>query len=380
MDLSLNDTQRLIQDSARDFVRGSCGRDLLLRLDRDPAALMSTLWRPMSELGWTGMAIPESFGGTGNTATDVAVLFEELGAGPVPGPLFSSAVLCARILLEAAGEDMKKAWLPRIASGERVFALALTEAQYGWQPERIRVAARRDGDGYRLTGTKVFVHDALHATDLLVAARIDGAAGVSLVRIDATAPGVAVRELGGFITGMSEVRLDDVAVRGADVVGAAGGAWDPMARAMLAVAPVLCAYKVGGCRMVYEMSVNYARERTQFGQIIGRFQRVQDHIIHIVNYLDAARWTTYEALWKLDSGMDAAASCHVAKAVSSESYMRACDYAHEVHAGIGVVREYGLTLHTRMSRALYHCLGAPGLHRRQLEHVLELVPADATSR
>src|SRR5688572_19831742 len=135
MDLSLNDTQQLIQDSARDFVRGSCGRDSLLEIDRNPAALMDKVWPQMCELGWTGMAIPEAYGGTGNCATDVAVLFEELGAGPVPGPLFSSSVLCARILLDSGTEDVKRTWLPLIASGERVFALALTEAQYGWSGE-----------------------------------------------------------------------------------------------------------------------------------------------------------------------------------------------------------------------------------------------------
>ncbi len=375
MDLSLNDTQQLIQDSARDFVRGACGRDVLLKFDRDPAAMMDGLWRQMSELGWTGMAIPEQYGGTGNAMTDVAVLFEELGTGPVPAPLFSSAVLCARILLEAAGESTKKAWLPRIASGERVFALALTEAQYGWSADGIRLTARSEGADFLLTGTKVFVHDALYATDLLVAARIENEAGVSLFRVDARAPGVAIRTLEGFLTGMSEVNFDNVRVSGGDLIGAAGAAWDALERAMLAAIPVLCAYKVGGCRTVFEMSVSYARERTQFGQAIGRFQRVQDHVIHIVNHLDSARWTTYEALWKLDSGADAAASVHVAKSVASESYMRACDFAHEVHAGIGVVREYGLTLHTRMSRSLYHCLGAPRLHRKRLESVLGLAPA-----
>jgi alkylation response protein AidB-like acyl-CoA dehydrogenase len=375
MDLSLNDTQRLIQDSARDFVRGACDRDVLLKLDRNPAAVMEGIWQQMSELGWTGMAIPEEYGGTGNALTDVAVLFEELGMGPVPGPLFSSAVLCSRLLLEAADEKTKKAWLPRIASGERVFALALTEGQYGWSTDAVRLAAKKDGKDFRLSGTKAFVHDALHATDLLVAARTEGGAGVSLFRVDAKAAGVAVRPLEGFLTGMSEVVLDNVRVSGDDVVGAAGAAEAALDRTLLAVVPVLCAYKVGGCRMVYDMSVNYARERTQFGQIIGRFQRVQDHVIHMVNYLDAARWTTYEALWKIDSGADAAASVHVAKSVASESYMRACDFAHEVHAGIGVVREYGLTLHTKMSRSLYHCLGAPSLHRKRLESVLRLVPA-----
>ena len=375
MDLSLNDTQQLIQDSARDFVRGSCDRDTLLRLDRDPAAIMQTLWQPMSELGWTGMAIPEQYGGTGNSHTDVAVLFEELGTGPVPGPLFSSAVLCARILLEARDEKTKAAWLPRIAAGERIFALALTEDRYALSADAVRLPAARAGADCLLTGTKVFVHDALHATDLLVAARIEGDAGVSLFRVDAGAPGVAVRALDGFIAGLCEVVLDKVRVGPADVVGTPGHAWDALERAMRVATPVLCAYKVGACRKVYDMSLNYARERTQFGQIIGRFARVQDHVIHMVNYLDAARWTTYEALWKLDSGADAAGSIHVAKSVASESYLRACDFAHEVHAGIGVVREYGLTLHTRMSRSLYHCLGAPKHHRRRLEHVLDLVPA-----
>jgi alkylation response protein AidB-like acyl-CoA dehydrogenase len=336
---------------------------------------MDGLWRQMAELGWTGMALPEQYGGTGNSMTDVAVLFEELGTGPVPGPLFSSAVLCARILLEAANDVTKKAWLPRIASGERVFALALTETQYGWSAEAIRLKARNEGRDFLLSGAKVFVHDAQHATDLLVAARVEGGAGVSLFRVDSKARGVAVRPLEGFLTGLSEVTFEKVRVAGSDLVGWAGAAADALERAMLATTPVLCAYKVGGCKKVFDMSVTYARERTQFGQVIGRFQRVQDHIIHIVNHLDAARWTTYEALWKLDSGMDAQASIHVAKSVASESYMRACDFAHEVHAGIGVVREYGLTLHTKMSRSLYHCLGAPALHRKKLEGVLKLVPA-----
>ncbi len=375
MDLSLNDTQRLIQDSARDFVRGSCDRDILLKLDSNPAQFMDKIWPQMVEMVWTGIAIPEQYGGSGNCLTDVAVLFEERGTGPVPGPLFSSAVLCARILLEAASESTKKAWLPKIASGERVFALALTEGQYAWSPDGIRLKAKRDGKDFLLSGTKVFVHDAQYASDLLVVAGIEGARGISLFRVDAKAPGVAVRVLDGFMSGTCEVSFDKVRVSAGDLVGAAGAAWDAIERGTLAATPVLCAYTVGGCKKVFDMSNIYARERTQFGQPIGRFARVQDHIIHIVNYLDAARWTTYEALWKLDSRMDAAGSVHIAKSVASESYLRACDFAHEVHAGIGVMHEYGLTLHTKMSRSLYHCLGAPKQHRKRLESVLGLVPA-----
>jgi len=375
MDLSLDDTQSLIQESARDFVRNACNREVLLKLDRNPAETMRLLWPKLAELGWAGMAIPEQYGGTGNSMTDVAVLFEELGTGPVPGPLLSSAVVAAQIVLEAANPEQKEAWLPQIASGERVFALALTEAQYGWTAQAVSARARSQGGAHLVSGTKVMVHDAIFATDLLVPLKLDGDSGHSLVRIDAKAAGVAIRALEGFLTGVCEVVFDDVRVARDDVLGYSGEAWPALEHALLRAVPVLCAYQVGGCKAVFEKSVEYSREREQFGQAIGRFQRVQDHVIQIVNHLDAARWTTYEALWKLDAGLEAEGSIRMAKAVASESYLRACDFAHEVHAGIGVVREYGLTLHTKMSRTLYHCLGGPSVHRKHLERVLKLVAA-----
>ena len=375
MDLSLSETQQLIQESARDFVRNDCAKDKLAEFDKQQAPVDAELWRKMAQLGWMGMVIPEEYGGTGNTMTDVAVLFEELGRGPVPGPMLSSAVLGASILLEAGSADQKKSWLPEVATGDRILALAATEAQYGWSANHIQMTARRKGGDYTLTGTKLFVQDAASATDLLVLVRAEDGDGISLLRVDAGAPGVSIRPLAGFITGAAEVKFEDVRVGGDDLIGEAGAAWPALGRAMQPAIPILCAYKVGGCQAVFDMSVEYSRERTQFGQPIGRFQRVQDHIVHIVNHLDAARWTAYEALWKLDSGRDAASSVHMAKAVASESYMRACDYGHEVHAGIGVVREYGLTLHTKMSRTLYHFLGAPKQHRKLLEPLLKLTPA-----
>jgi alkylation response protein AidB-like acyl-CoA dehydrogenase len=371
MDLSLNDTQQLIQDSAKDFVQGSCERDVLLKFDRGPLTIMDKHWQQMSEMGWAGMAIPEEFGGSGNSLTDVAVLFEELGTGPVPGPLFTSAVLCARIIMAAGSAAQKQALLPGIASGKRIFSLAYTEVQYGWSPERIKMKAKKSGSDYVLSGTKLFIEDAQYATDLLVVAGVEGGAGLSVFRVDAKAAGVSVRPLTGFMVGQAEVILKDVKVAAADAMLDTG---DQLARALLQAAPILCAYKVGGCKRAYEMSLAYAGERKQFNTVIGRFPRVQDHLINAVNALDSARWTTYEALWKLDNNMeDAAGSVHVAKAVASESYVRATDMAHEVHAGIGVLREYGLTLHTKMSRSLYHTLGSPREHHRLLERALKLV-------
>ena len=370
MDLSLNETQLLIKEMTSDFVRNDCDKDTLLDLDLLPAPMTDDLWRKIAELGWMGMMIPEEYGGTGNSYTDVAVLYEELGRGPVPGPMFASGVLSASIILEAGTASQKKDWLPELATGTRVFVTAITEAQYGWTERHVQMIALAKGSDYNLSGVKLFVQDAANATDLLVAARVDGE--VALFRIDAKASGVSIRPLDGFISGTTEIIFDNVAVSGADRLN---DGWDAFERAAQPAIPILCAYKAGACGAIFDLSVEYSRERQQFGQPIGRFQRVQDHIIHIVNYLDSARWTTYEALWKLDTGMDAAPCVHTAKVVSSDSYLRACDFGHEVHAGIGVVREYGLTLHTKMSRTLFHHLGAPTHHRKALERALNLIPA-----
>ncbi|NKB58422.1 MAG: hypothetical protein GKS00_19010 [Alphaproteobacteria bacterium] len=370
MDLSLTETQQLIQDSTRDFVRNDYTKEVLLDLDEMPEPLTKELWTKVSQLGWMGMAIPEKYGGTGNSLTDVAVLYEELGRGPVPGPSFSSGVLGALTLLNTASPAHKEAWLPEVASGERILALAVTEKRYGWSPGHIEMTAKQDGGDYVLTGTKLFVHDAASATDLLVLAKTES--GLSMLRVDANIPGVSIRVLPGFLSGVTEVTFDNVKVPGEDLIGTEGAAWASFDAALRSAIPVLCAYKVGACQALFELSVAYSRERTQFGQPIGKFQRVQDHIIHIVNYLDAARWTTYEALWKLDTGQDAASSVHMAKVLASDGYLRACDFTHEVHAGIGVMREYGLTLHTKMSRSLYHCLGAPKYHRKRMEGALGL--------
>ena len=118
------------------------------------------------------------------------------------------------------------------------------------------------------------------------------------------------------------------------------------------------------------MCLTYSKTRHQFGQPIGRFQRVQDHIIDIVNYLDSAKWTTYEALWKLDTAQESKVGIHMAGSLASEGYYLGCNAAHDVHAGVGIIREYGLTLHTKMSRTLYSYLGNPRYHRNEIAKAL----------
>ena len=372
MDLSLTEEQELLKATARDFMEREAGREALLAFDDDSAfGCSERVWRTAAEIGWLGMLTPERYGGSGGSLTDAAVVYERLGAGPLSGPFFSSGALGALIVNEAGDGGARSRWLPNIAAGREIAALALTEPDYGWGADAVRMSARPTSAGYALSGTKLFVHDALAATTLICAVRVQDSEGISLMMVDAQTPGVSVRPMSGFMGWVGEVVFDNAEIPQDAILGEVGGGWRPLQSAVRKAIPILCAYKVGAAQAVFDMTLEYSRTRVQFGTPIGRFQRVQDHIVEMVNHLDAARWTTYEALWKLDSGRgDPAASVHLAKAVASEGYYQGCNHAHEVHAGMGVTREYGLTLHTRMSRTLYHCLGDPRFHRRRIAETL----------
>jgi alkylation response protein AidB-like acyl-CoA dehydrogenase len=376
MDLGLTEAQEILKGSVADFVQREYDKNTLFALEGAPTGITPELLRKVAELGWLGVVIPEAYGGEGRSFTDAAVLFEELGRGPVPGPFFASGVLGALTVLHGGTEAQKQAILPQVARGEHVLCVAATESDYGWRPDRVHLRPNLERGHYVLNGVKLFVHDAKAATHLLCVVRTSPASngssrGISLLIVDASAPGVSIRTLPGWMGQVDEIHFDNVQVPADAVLGGVEGrGWEIVEAAGLQAIPILCAYQVGSCQAVFEMAVAYSRTRIQFGQPIGRFQRVQDHIIGMVNQLDAARWTTYEALWKLDSGHPAAASVHLAKAVTSEAHLKVCDGAHEVHAGVGVIREYGLTLHTQRSRTLYHLLGDARYHRRRIADAL----------
>jgi alkylation response protein AidB-like acyl-CoA dehydrogenase len=372
VDLSLTEPQELLRASARSFVDREAPRHAIVAAQRGDAGLMPELWRKASTLGWPGILVPAAYGGSESSLTDAAVLFEELGRGPVPGPFFSSGVLGALTVLEAATEAQRRAILPRVARGEAVLTLAITEPNGSWGPQGVTLTPQRRGDRYRLDGVKLFVSDATAASHLVVVARTgDRPDDLGLLLVDVSTPGVRARALPGFLSWQAEVTFDGVEVPATELLGdRPGQGWVALERALVRAWPVLCSFMVGGCQAVFEMSVVHSQQRVQFGVPIGKFQRVQDHVIRLVNHLDAARWTTAEALWKLDTGRPAVDAVHLAKAVSSEAYLEACNAAHEVHAGQGSLTEYGLVAHTQMSRTLFPYLGDPRWHKRRMADAL----------
>lgn len=378
MDLALTPQQEMLKNAAKDFVAQECPKTFVREMDEQGDGFSRPLWKKVSDLGWAGMIIPEQYGGAGQGFTDLGVLYEEMGRGLLPSPHHSSAVLCSLILMNGGSDQQKQRLLPAIAKGEQILAFAFTEPDYGWEASQVTLSATAGGGGYVLNGTKLFVHDAHIADSLVVVARTRQGAnprdGITLFLVDRNAPNVAVRTLTGF-TGerQNEIRFNNVQVAADRVIGPVDGGWAILEKSLDPATAALCAYMVGGIQEIFEWTVNYGRTRQQFGVPIGTFQRVQDHVVEIVNHLDAARWTTFEALWKIDAnqpGITEAVS--VAKAVASEAYERGTFHAHEVHAGIGISKEYGLHLYTKKARTLFSYLGDPSYHRSRIAQLLAL--------
>jgi alkylation response protein AidB-like acyl-CoA dehydrogenase len=369
MDLKLNDDQNMLKKVAADFVKGEAPSYVITDWYQKKQAFVPALYKKTAELGWLGMTVPDEFSGGGSSAIDCAVVFEELGRGPLPGPYFSCGVLAAQLILDGGSSALKKAWLPKICDGSAVIIPAISDDPMQFGPRSVQTRGFKSADGYKFHGTKRFVQDGSAASDFIVAAR-DEVGQVVLALVKRDAPGVIVDEVDGFMIGAAQVKLDGVAVAKDAMLNSSGGGWSVVESALDKVLPVLCAYKVGACQEIFEMTNEYTRTRVVFGQPIGRFQRVQDHCVDISIHLDGARWTTYETLWKLDSGIEARASVHQAKAVASEAYYQSCNFSHMVFAGAGTDYKHPLMAHSVLAHSLYQYLGTPLYHKRAMVDAL----------
>jgi alkylation response protein AidB-like acyl-CoA dehydrogenase len=332
-------------------------------------AFIPKLYKKTAEVGWLGMTVPDEFGGGGTSALDCAAVFEELGRAPLPGPYFSCGVLAAQLILDGGSAALKKAWLPKICDGTAVIIPAISDDPMQFGPRSVQTRASKSSDGYRFHGAKRFVQDGSAASHFVVAARAE-AGQIILALVERNAPGVTVTEVNGFMIGAAEVKLDGVAVGKEAMLNGSDSGWSVVESALGKVLPILCAYKVGACQEIFEMTNEYTRTRVVFGQPIGRFQRVQDHCVDISIHLDGARWTTYETLWKLDSGIEARASVHQAKAVASEAYYQSCNFSHMVFAGAGTDYKHPLMAHSVLAHSLYQYLGTPLYHKRAMVDAL----------
>ncbi|RIL05197.1 MAG: acyl-CoA dehydrogenase [Proteobacteria bacterium] len=354
MDLDFSEEQQLLRETVRRVCEEHAPIAAVRAMEDDATGYPASFWKQLAEVGITGLLIPEEHGGAGASLLDAAIVYEELGRSLAPSPHFASAVVGAGVLLAAGSDEQRRAWLPRIASGEAILAPAWLEPDGGFGPKGVQLAATPDGDGFVLSGTKRHVPFASSATRLVVLARTGpGARDVSLFLVDPQARGVALAQQRSLAAD-TQYRVDfaNVRVAAADRVGAANEGWKAWDAVMHDAIVLLAAQAMGGAERALEITVQYAKDRKQFDKPLGAFQAISHYLADAATAVDGGKTLVYEAAWARTRGKDVARLAPMAKLFACQTYRDLTAMCQQVWGGVGFTIEYDIQLYFRRAKQL----------------------------
>jgi alkylation response protein AidB-like acyl-CoA dehydrogenase len=376
MDFAFSEEQEMLRSSTRDFLAKECSSKVVRKLMEASDAYDEGLWTKIAGLGWTGLGIPEQYGGVG-TFLDLIVVLEEAGRALMPGPFFATMGLAVPALIEAGTEAQKKEVLGAIAQGSARATLALTEPSGRWDAGAVTLSAKPSGGGWKLDGVKLFVADAEAADYMVVAARTrgEGEVGISLFLVKGRPAGMTVTPLKtlDMTRRWSEVRFDGVKVEGDALMGPADKAWPHLKRALEWATAALCAEMIGGTQKVLETSTEYAKTRHQFGKPIGIYQAVSHKLADMLVLSESGRSATYYAAWAVEAdASDRSLAASMAKAYVSDAYRKVAGDGIQVHGGIGFTWEHDMHLYFKRAKSSEVTLGDATYHRELVAQALDL--------
>lgn len=372
MDLGYNTEQRLLQKSAKDFLKKECPKEVIRETRQSKADYPERLWKKMAKLGWMGVAIPEEYGGSGGDFIDLTILLEAMGEACVPVPYFSTVVIAGTALLLSKTEALKKELLPKISTGDLVFSFAVIEPDNTYGFSNIQTSAVKENDTYVLDGTKLFVEYAGSSDFMIVIASVVGQGlGVFLVKTDR--PGIDLKIFKTLdYAKQCEVAFNNVKVPDKYVL-ALGPDADELLQSLEERASVAkCAEMMGGMQPALEMSLSHAKERHQFGRPIGSFQAIQHHCANMVIDVDCSRYITNLAAWKISQGLPAAMEAAMAKSFTSAASNRVIKLGHQIHGAISFCDEHDMHLYLRKCKAASVAFGDTEYHQEKVAQQLGL--------
>jgi alkylation response protein AidB-like acyl-CoA dehydrogenase len=376
MDFGLSEEQEMLQRSAREFLTQECPPTFVRAMYAEQDGFSRELHRKMAEQGWTGLLIPEAYGGLGLKMLDMAALLEEMGRAVVPGPFMFSSVLVTLALVQSGTIAQKKSWLPRLASGEAVGTFAFLEPEDRLDAAGVQLKAKKNRDGYTLSGVKMFVPFATVADMLLTAVRTSGRGedGVSLLLVDRGAPGITVKPLDIFdqTRRVYEVEFKNTIVPTTALVGGEGTSWKILARLIDAACVALAADSLGGAQKALEMAVEYTKVRTQFNRPIASFQALKHMAAEMVSDIEPARSLVWYAAHAFDAlPREASRAASLAKARLSDVYSRTTNRAVQMHGGIGFTWEHDMHFWFKRAKWNEFAFGDATYHRERLAQLEE---------
>jgi alkylation response protein AidB-like acyl-CoA dehydrogenase len=379
MNFGFNEEQELLRSTARKFFDNECSSETVRKLMEGSEGMTPDLWKKLAEQGWLGLIVPDEHGGMGLGMVDLVVLMEEMGRAVVPGPFFSTVLLGGLAILEAGTEAQKKAWLPRLASGEARATVAWMEPTADLGARGITLPATAKSGGYTLDGTKLFVQDAHTADALVVAARTatgqSAEAGISLFLVPKSSAGLTATLLPTMdqTRKLCEVTFKDVTVGADALMGQAGGGWAPLARVIDRATVGLCAEMCGGAQKVLDMTVEYAKIRQAFGRPIGSYQGVKHKAADMLVDVENSKSITYYAAWAMDEGVaEGPLAVSMAKAYVSDAYRRVSGAGIQLHGGIGFTWEHDLHLYFKRAKGSEFTFGDATWHRERVAQLVNL--------
>lgn len=365
----LTEEQTMLRDAAKGWASESAPVAALRKLrdgktgqSFDPAA-----WKDMGEMGWAGVVVPEAYDGSAFGYLGLGLILEETGRTLAASPLLSTAMIAASALQLGGSDAQKQAWLPRIAVGEIVATLAVDEGSHH-APARTALTATKNGSGYVLNGTKTFVLDGEAANLLIVVARTGGAPGetdgLTLFLVPGDAPGVDRKHLSLIDSrGAARIAFDAVELGPDAVLGDVDKGWAVLEPVLDRAYIGLAAEMLGSASAAFDVTLDYLKTRSQFGQVIGTFQALQHRAAKWFTDLETTRSCVEAALEALDAGSDTRALASLAKAKASDLVHLASNEMVQMHGGIGMTDAHDAGLYMKRARVTEALFGGASFHR-----------------
>jgi alkylation response protein AidB-like acyl-CoA dehydrogenase len=365
MNFAFSEEQEELRKTVRAFLEAKSAETAVREQMETEDGFDPAVWSQMGEqMGLQGLAIPEEFGGSGYGFVELGVVLEEMGRALLCAPYFSTVVLAANTLMHSGDDAAKAKYLPGIASGETIATLAYTEPSGKWDEAGITMEATAAGDGWTLTGTKMFVLDG-HTANLIIVAAKTGK-GTSLFAVQGDAAGLTRTALSTMDQTRKQAKLE-FAGTPAELIGTEGEGWTVLGSVLDLAAVGLAAEQVGGAQKVLEMAVEYAKVRVQFGRPIGSFQAIKHKCADMLLEVESAKSAAYYGMWCASEMNDELASvASLAKAYCSEAYFHATAENIQIHGGIGFTWEHPAHLYFKRAKSSELLFGDPTYHRELL--------------
>ena len=367
---ALTEEQSMLKDQAKSWATAQAPVVKFREMRNSGAAECFTpaTWEAMVEMGWTGIIIPEEYGGSDLGYLTFGVVLEELGRQLTASPLFASALVGASAVVLGGSDAQKQALLPKVVDGSEILTLAVDESPRH-APKQINLTATAAGNGYKLNGKKTFVLEGMAATTLVVIARTSGSAGeregVTMFLVPADSAGITrIPMKTADSRGYAQIEFADVSVGADAVLGGVDQGYGLASAVIDRARAGIAAEMMGTAAQAFDMTLEYLKTREQFGRVIGSFQALGHRAAELFKNMELSRSCMEAALQAIDAGDDnIGLMCSLSKAKMGEFLFEMSNQLIQIHGGIGMTDEFDAGLYLKRARSLEALFGNQAYHR-----------------